>query len=481
MKHNKERRVFLRRVAGALGAAALTGALAGAETSGARRKPDILFLFADDMPFNHGGALGCSEVHTPNLDRLVRRGVRFTNCYSQGGWHGAICVASRTMLLTGRYLWDAKKAEEEMHAGRREPLWPEYLEQVGYHTYMSGKWHVRCNPKDVFRTVGQVRPGMPPDISAQYDRPKEGVEDPFDSSNPGLGGFFKGGRHWSEVLADEGVEFIQDAANREAPFFMYLAVNAPHDPRQAPRAYLDQYALRDITVPDNFLPEYPYKDVVGCGPDLRDERLAPFPRTEQAIRTHRREYYAAISHMDAQIGRILDALEAAGGMENTVIIFTADNGLAVGQHGLMGKQNMFEHSMKVPLVIAGPGLPAGEHRDALVYMQDIVPTTCELAGAVTPAHVSYRSLLPLISDAELPGYEAIYGAYMDVQRMVRVADHKLVYYPAINRFLLFNLVADPWERNNLADDPAAASVLEAMQEALKRAQTQQGDLLTSLP
>ena len=160
-------------------------------------------------------------------------------------------------------------------------------------------------------------------------------------------------------MANETISFLDQAAVSENPFFMYVAFNAPHDPRQSPREYVDMYPLENISVPENFLPEYPFRDEIGCGADLRDERLAPFPRTAYAVKVHRQEYYAIISHMDAQIKRILEHLEETGQAGNTYIFFTADHGLSVGHHGLMGKQNMFDHSMRPPLIVAGPHVPGG--------------------------------------------------------------------------------------------------------------------------
>ncbi|HDP34327.1 MAG TPA: DUF4976 domain-containing protein [Candidatus Hydrogenedentes bacterium] len=439
-------------------------------------KPNILFIFADDQTYNSIRALGCEEAHTPNLDRLVRRGVSFTNCYNQGGWHGAVCVASRTMLLTGRFLWNAKAVDphvdRECAEGR---LWPQYLERAGYRTYMTGKWHVNCKAEKAFQIARNVRGGMPPDVPEQYDRPKEGALDTFDPTDPELGGHWTGGKHWSEVVGDDGVDFLRDAADNDQPFFMYLAFNAPHDPRQSPQEYLDMHPVEGIHVPDNFLGEYPHKDAIGCGRDLRDERLAPFPRAEYAVRVQRREYYAIISHADAQIGRILDALEATGRADNTFIFFTADHGLAVGQHGLMGKQNMYEHSMKAPLVVVGPGIPENRRIDAPVYLQDIMPTTIELAKIDIPDHVQFKSLMPLIAGQKTTSYETIYGAYMDKQRMIRTGNHKLIYYPKIEHYRLYDLDTDPLERNDLAENPKYATILETMKTRLGALRWEMGE------
>ncbi len=442
------------------------------------RKPNLLFLFADDQTFGAIRALGNEELHTPNLDLLVNNGTTFTHAYNQGAWHGAVCIASRTMLTSGRFLWHAQALEpglaEEANARR---LWPQLLEDAGYETYMSGKWHVNVDPSDVFNHVSNVRPGMPNQTPEGYDRPKEGEEDPWSPSDPKFGGYWEGGKHWSEVLADDGEVFIRDATGRDKPFFLYLAFNAPHDPRQSPQSCVDRYPLDSLDVPDNFLAEYPYGEDMGAGRDLRDERLAPFPRTEYAVKVNRQEYYAIITHMDAQIGRVLRALDDSGEADNTVILFTADHGLGVGQHGLMGKQNMFDHSVRVPLIIAGPGIPAGRTIDTPVYLQDVLPTTLELAGAPAPEHVQFKSLLPLIRGVESESYPAIYGGYRHLQRMVTQGEYKLVVYPTIEKRLLFDLREDPLEERNLAENPAYAARIESMMRILEELQRATGDTL----
>ncbi len=470
------RRDFLRAIG--MGAASVALHRLGFAGEQGVTRPNILFLFADDHTCEAIHALGCDEIHTPNLDRLVRRGVTFTRAYNMGAWHGAVCVASRTMLNTGRFLWEAQslepKLEDEAKAGR---LWPQYLKSAGYSTYFAGKWHVRVKLDAVFEHVRHERPGMPNDTEACYNRPIEGQPDLWSPYDPQVEGYWKGGRHWSEVLGDDGVAFLEEAAQDPAPFFMYLAFNAPHDPRQSPKTYVDMYPVEDSGVPENFMPEYPFKDAIGCDAALRDEKLAPFPRTEYAVKVHRREYYAIITHMDAQIGRILDALDSTGKAGSTVIFFTGDNGLAVGHHGLMGKQNMFEHSVRVPLLACGPGLPKNQRIDAPVYLQDIMPTTLELAGVEGPGHVRFKSLLPLMDGRQTESYGAIYGAYMDLQRMVIDGRYKLIWYPKLDRYLLFNLKKDPQELHDLSGNERHARRLERMKGRLLALQEEMDDPL----
>ena len=444
-----------------------------------KEKPNILFIFADDQCFETLRSLGNDEIQTPNLDKLVRGGVTFTHAYNQGAWHGAVCVASRTMLNTGRFLWNAKNAEptlnDEAAKGR---FWSQYMKKAGYETYMSGKWHVKIDPKKIFDNVTNIRPGMPNQTKQGYNRPIEGREDVWSPYDTKFGGYWKGGKHWSEVLGDAAEQFLTKAAKSDNSFFMYLAFNAPHDPRQSPKEYVDKYPLEKVKVPVNYQDEYEYKDAIGCGKNLRDEKLGPFPRTEYAVKVNRQEYYAIITHMDAQVGRILDALEKTGKADNTYIFFTADHGLAVGHHGLFGKQNMFDHSVRVPLMVTGPNVPKNKKIDSPIYLQDIMATSLDLAGVEKPAQVQFKSLLPLIEGKSKQSYDAVYGGYMTLQRMITMGGYKMIYYPKIDKTLLYDLRNDPLEMKNIADDPANAGIIKNLRKRFKQLQKETGDTLS---
>jgi len=443
-----------------------------------QEQPNILFIFADDQCYETIHALGNDEIETPNLDRLVRSGVTYTRAYNMGSWSGAVCVASRTMLNTGRFLWHANDvyntSEKERQEGR---FWSEYMKQAGYETYFTGKWHVKANAEKAFDFCSHVRPGMPNQTPAGYNRPIEGEDDKWSPYDKKFEGFWKGGKHWSEIVGDDAVGYLQQASKRDKPFFMYLAFNAPHDPRQSPQEYVDKYPLEKVAVPTNYISDYPYKDAIGCGKGLRDEKLAPFPRTEYAVKVNRQEYYAIITHMDTQIGRILDALKKSGRAKNTYIFFTADHGLAVGHHGLMGKQNMYDHSVRVPFIVNGPGIAKDERNETSIYLQDVMPTTLELAGVEKPDHVEFKSLLPIVSDQSTEPYEAIYGAYLQVQRMVAYGDHKLILYPQIAKARLYNIKDDPQEMNDLADEPKSKAIVKNLFARLLDLQKETGDKL----
>ena len=265
------------------------------------------------------------------------------------------------------------------------------------------------------------------------------------------------------------------AKKTDNPFFMYIAFNAPHDPRQSPKEFVDRYPLDKISVPKNFVPEYPYNEAMESGRKLRDERLAPFPRTEHSVKVNRQEYYAIITHMDEQIGRILAELKKSGQEENTYIFFTADHGLACGQHGLLGKQNMFEHSVRVPMMVVGPDIPRGKKLDTPVYVQDVMASSLELAEAEKPDYVQFRSLLPLIRGERESNYDAIYGAYVTGQRMVTVGDWKMILYPKAKKSLLFNVADDPLEMKDLSEQKEHQAKMKSLFSRLLKLQEETGD------
>jgi arylsulfatase A-like enzyme len=453
-------------------------------------KPNILFIFTDDQSYNTVHALGNEEIITPNLDRLVNEGTSFTNAYNMGAWAGAVCVASRTMMNTGRSVWrshaldDKNSAAELAKAGK---TWSQLLKSAGYETYMSGKWHVKLDPEQIFDHVRNVRPGMPNQTPEGYGRPIEGQPDKWSPYDPKFEGFWKGGKHWSEVLADDAELFMEQASGSDKPFFMYIAFNAPHDPRQAPKEFVDLYPLDKVKVPTSYQPSYPYKQEIGCymmekqgeWVPQRDENLAPHPRTEYAIKVNRQEYYACVTHLDAQIGRILAALEKTGKMDNTYIFMSSDHGLAVGSHGLLGKQNMYEHSMKPPMIVVGPSVPKAEQRDAFVYLQDIMASALDVAGVEKPAYVEFNSLMPLIRDARAPSnYSALYGCFRkDLQRMVRVGDHKLIVYPGADVIRLYDVGKDPLELEDIAGNPENKALIRKLFMRLLKLQEQMDDPL----
>lgn len=230
---------------------------------------------------------------------------------------------------------------------------------------------------------------------------------------------------------------------------------APHDPRVMPEAFHAQYRAEDVVLPPNFAAEHPFDN---GELNVRDERLAARPRKPDEVCEHIADYRAMIAHLDAGIGRILDALDRRGLADDTVVVMAGDNGLAVGQHGLMGKQSLHDHSVRVPLVLRGPGVPAGARSEALVYLYDVFPTLCGLCGVDTPSSVEGQSLRPALQGEAGAGRRDLYLAYRHLHRAVREPGLKLIEcrVNGQSHVQLFDLQADPWETVNLAGDPDRA-------------------------
>jgi arylsulfatase A-like enzyme len=439
-------------------------------------RPNFLFLIADDLTYRAIHGLNNHEVQTPNLDRLVRRGCTFTHACHQGSWSGAVCIASRTMLNTGLTAFHAHRRAEET------PLWGETLGKAGYDTAIIGKWHLSdANLRKSFQEIGPVSGGMFESGPSAYGRPSPGnTWTPWDTS---LKGQWLHTEIWQKAEPDEikhsariwaegAADYLRKKSAGSRPFFLYIGFNSPHDPRQAPKEFVDLYPRERIRIPPNYLPEHPFNQGDNR---VRDELLAPFPRTREAVRLHRSEYYAHITYMDAQVGLILDALETSAHAGNTYVIFTADHGLAVGQHGLMGKQNLYDHSIRMPLMIAGPGIPAGKRIRHMVYQHSLFPTTCELAGVRIPESVEFPSLAGLLHGPDREQHDAVFSWYLNFQRAVRTEQYKLIVYPQAGITQLFNLKKDPWEIVNLADRHDHAPLRQHLLDRLHRFQRELGD------
>lgn len=470
-------------------------------------RPNLLLIVADDQTHRSIHALNNPAVQTPNLDRLAARGTCFTHAFHQGSWTGAVCVASRAMLHTGRQIFQCGADSCGDHV-----LLGEHLQAHGYHTASVGKWHnsgtsqsrsfIEHDPElhigmydsTGFDFVTKTVLGDP--TQSAYLRPAPGnAWQPHETHRRGH--WLEAGRpagegrpaeparqHSSIRWANRSITYLNErhqqaqanpnphGAPGGAPWFLYLAFHAPHDPRQAPQEYLDLYPLDSIELPPNYLPEHPFDQ---GDFDLRDEQLAPWPRTEHAVKVHLQEYYAILSHMDAELGRVFDTLDANGQTDNTVVAFTADHGLAVGQHGLMGKQNPYDHSTRVPLIWAGPGVPAGERRDALCYQHSAYATAGELLGVAPPASVQFPSLVPLMHDDTATAHDDTLFCYRDFQRSVRDTEYKLIVYPHNGRRQLFHVAQDPWEMHDLSEDPAHTARAAAMFDRLVALQAQVGD------
>jgi arylsulfatase A-like enzyme len=423
------------------------------------KRPNILFLFSDDQRADTIAALGNPHIRTPNLDKLVKRGTAFTRAYCMGAMQGAVCVPSRAMLLSGRSLF---RISENL---KGVTTWPAMFARMGWRTFMTGKWHNQeASALSAFaegKTIFFGGMGYPYKLPVADITPKHTLTEKRPS-----------GKHSVELFGDSVIDFIKSQQGSDKPFLAYVAFNGPHDPRVAPKEYHQPYDANKPPLPPNFLAQHPFNngDLVG-----RDERLAPWPRTPDVVRQHLADYYAYITFLDAQVGRIVAALREAGLEEDTIIVFSSDSGLAIGSHGLFGKQNLYDHSMRSPLILAGPGIPQGKQSDAMCYLFDVFPTLGELAGVPAPEGSEGKSLVPILRGERKEPRDALFFAYRNVQRAVRDDRWHMLVYPQINKTQLFDLQNDPYEIKDLAGDPAQAKQVERLTEKLKELQQQFGD------
>lgn len=449
-----------------------------------RKKLNVVFFFTDDQRYDTIRALGNNQIFTPNIDCLVTSGVSFTNAYIAGGSHEAVCMPSRAMLHTGRELFHLDRSGEQIPSDHA--LLGEAFQREGYRTYGTGKWHNGSSSYARSFTDGAEIffggmedhwnvPACDFDPSGTYSA-KPIANAPAYSNDLSFRqcDHIKAGKHSSELFADAAIDFLRDYESSD-PFFMYVSFMAPHDPRTMPRKFLEMYDPSVLPLPGNFLPEHPFDN---GALEVRDEFLAPHPRMPQNIRTHLAEYYAMISHLDEQIGRVMAELTRRGLAENTIVLLAGDNGLALGQHGLMGKQNLYEHSLKIPLVVNGPSIPANETRDAPVYLYDVFPTLCDLTGIAIPESVDGRSFATAIENAEVQTRDSLFFAYERYQRAVRQGRMKLIEYvvQGVRHTHLFDLEEDPFEKNNLAGIGSNARILAQLREQLQKRSASCGDM-----
>ena len=428
-------------------------------------RPNIVFLFADDQRADTIAAHGNSHIQTPNLDQLTREGVSCRKNYCAGSYSGAVCVASRSMIMTGRH-W---MRIDDTRNWTGLPLLPELLGENGYTTHAVGKWH---NGRPTLARGFQS--GKAIMMGGMCDHTKVPLQDLTDEgalTNSRVGAGFS-----STLFANAAIDFLVNQEKGTKPFFLYVAFTAPHDPRNPPDSFRQVYYDNPPPLPENFLPQHPFDNghVTRGG---RDEGLSDWPRQPKVIRDQLCEYYGLITQLDEQVGRILDAVDMYGFGQNTIVVYTADHGLALGSHGLLGKQNVYEHSMGCPLVVRGPGIPAGQSTSALTYLLDLYPTLCGYAGVEVPEGIDGHDLRPVFEGDQEKVRESIFLAYQDKMRTVRDNTLKLHVYPEINYQLLFDLEADPLETTNLAENPEQAEEVNRLVGEMERWQKRLGDTL----
>lgn len=459
---------------------ALSGEGTCATAADSPNPPNVLLLVADDQRPDTIAALGQSAIRTPHLDRLVRAGTSFTRAVCAY----PICVYSRAEILTGCTSFRAMQPYLGGTLNQSLPLLPRTLQQAGYRTAYVGKWHTSGKPTTRGYELSRGLYG-----SGGGDLPLTIPLDRFGKPNTGYRGWVfqddDGTKHSergvgltpniSEPFADAAIELIGAADPR--PFFIHVNFTAPHDPRFIPRGY-EATAARRPPLPENFAAEHPFDHGNQAG---RDEVLLPRPLEPDVVREELGIYYALIEHLDDQVGRIFAELERTGRLADTIVIYTADHGLALGSHGLTGKQNMYEHTINVPLVMAGPGIPAGARRSGQCSLRDLFPTLCEYCGASIPEGLDGRSLRPLVAGDVDEIHPFVVGYFTDTQRMIREGSWKFIRYPQAGQVQLFDIEHDGRELHDLSTDSRQAARMSDLRTKLDAWLTEHGDPLASGP
>ncbi|WP_207589917.1 sulfatase-like hydrolase/transferase [Halomontanus rarus] len=388
---------------------------------------NVLFIVVDDQRADTIGLHGNDDIHTPTLDRLARDG-----SHLQPHTNVPVCTPSRAELLSGRtgfqngVRWFGERFDDDVTP------FPDVLASTGYRTCFTGKWHLKCHPSEAgYDEVRRYREGG----MIEGDHWIEFEEDD---------GTVRG--HSTDLIAETAIDFVRSTTE---PWFCHVGFFSPHDPRTPPEPFAGMYGPDDVSLPENYMPEHPFDNGEMT---IRDELLEAWPRDRDAIRRHLADYYGMITHHDYQIGRILDTLEKTDQLEETLIIFTSDHGLGIGSHGLMGKENLYEHSTRIPLLLSGPGVPSDRQFDALVGHCDFYPTLLDLLDIDDPEGIEGRSYAPLLRGESDSHREEMCCTYRDRQRSIRTDRWKYIVYPGIDHEQLFDLENDPNELCNLLDE-----------------------------
>jgi arylsulfatase A-like enzyme len=428
---------------------------------------NVLLLVSDDQRPDTIACLGNQWIRTPALDQLCQRGTVFTRAITAI----PICVASRAELLTGRDGRTNGKSDFGFSPKAGVKHLATALHDAGYETCYVGKWHTSGRPsthgyettQGLFSAgAGNLPLTVPVDWKGMAVTGYRGwvfqTDDKKILPQRGIGLT----PNISELFTDDALSFLDRRSDR--PFFLQVNYTAPHDPLLIPKGDESRVSQLQVPLPKNFAPRHPFDHGNANG---RDELLFSSPRTPEQTRAALAVYYAVIEHLDAQVGRLLDGLRERGLLEKTLIIYTSDHGLAMGSHGLRGKQNMYEHTIGVPLIFSGPGIPVNRRTDAQCYLRDLYPTICDFVGVPVPPTVQGRSLVPILNGTKSEIYDLVAASFRDSQLMVRTRDWKYIRYPLADREQLFFLPDDPEELHDLSGDEKSLSALLKLREAAR--------------
>lgn len=459
------RRDFAKGVAAGMGAAMVPGLSLGQTAEGMTKRPNILYICSDEHSGQllMGGPGRAVPVRTPNLERLAAKGVMFRNAYCGS----PLCAPGRAAMITGRFASDVNSYGNTTVFQGGVPTWGNYLRDAGYRCWATGKLDLTGEADLGFQQVNTTHEHFyHPDITELFRRPMCYRVDEREQVN----GWIRDQFGADKARLDAGQAFVEEQpANRKHPWAAYIGVATPHPRFQAPQKYFDLYPPDEVRLPDippGYLERMPLVFQV-----LRNFNMTSTPIAEERIRRARSAYYGMITELDDNLGKLIDSLEERGTLKNTVVIYTSDHGEMRGEHGLWFKRALFEGAARVPIIMAGAGLPAGKVIDAPVSTLDLTATLLDLGGLQRPAGLRGRSLMPLIAGDSNAAPPFVYSECHTEGNctgsfMIRKGDWKYLYFSYYGDPQLFNLREDPGEFNNLAGRPETASMQQEMHDAL---------------
>lgn len=442
-----------------------------------KKRPNFLFVLVDDQsPFDLQTYDSNSILETPTISKLASEGIVVEQARHMGSMNGAVCTPSRHMIMSGRTLWHLPPSAQfqkqtDPHEIDEQTIGAVF-NRAGYKTMRTCK-------------KGNSYPGANKQFTIVKDATKRG-------------GTEETGSAWH---ANQVLSYLSDReqGKESDPFFIYFGFSHPHDTRDGTPELLDKYGAtnhkdkntlpelndKQPQLPPNYLKEHPFHH---GHPNLRDEVNVSGVwknRDENTIRNELGREFACSENIDIQLNKVLEKLDAMGELDNTYIIYTADHGMAIGRHGLQGKQNLYEHTWRVPFIVKGPGIPSGKRVKGNMYLLDVLPTLCDLAGIDTPKTVEGKSIVPVLKGEKDVVRDVMYGVYAGGtkpgMRTVKKGDWKLIKYDVLDGKVretqLFNLAENPNEYlpehgkqgemlTNLADNPKYADKLAEMEALL---------------
>lgn len=441
-------------------------------------QPNVLFIISDDLTAEALSCYGNVQSRTPNIDRLASQGVRFTRAYTQY----PVCGPSRAAMMSGMYpsaigVMDNRQADNFTANLGERPSLAQHFRDGGYHTARVSKIYHMGVPGHI--TEGTDGPDHAPSWSERFNCPapewrSSGAHehlsneklnlDPASHFGGGFGTAFyvvktdtDGAEQPDVQAANRAIEILR--ANRERPFFLAVGLVRPHVPLVAPARYFEDYPAEAMRLPDTIpgdaldMPKHAlFKTSASAGLDTSDEKRKVLSA-----------YYASVAFMDAQVGRILDALADLELRERTIVVFTSDHGYHLGEHEQWQKMSLHEESARIPLIISAPGKATGESR-GLAQMIDLYPTLSELAGLSAPGHLQGRSLVPMLDDLSASVHDAVYTCTRDDHLLTTARWSYARYRDGAEE--LYDLKKDPRQFFNLASDPAYGAVAARLRAQL---------------